>query len=62
MAAYAGIAENISRIRDHHLRGIELLVGHRCVVNEPGEFQLVIAAVLMLVAGGLIVTWFWTPF
>ena len=30
MAAYAGIAENISRIRHHHLRGIEWLVGHRC--------------------------------
>ena len=32
------------------------------VLNGPGEYQLAIAAVLILVAGGLIVTWFWSPF
>ena len=31
-------------------------------VNGPGEYQLAVAAALMLGTVGLVATWFWSPF
>ena len=32
------------------------------VVRGPGEYQLLISAAMLAVAGGLAITWFWSPF
>ena len=31
-------------------------------VRGPGEYQLLLAAVLLIGAAGLVATWFWSPF
>jgi hypothetical protein len=31
-------------------------------LNGPGEYQLLVASGMLLVALGLVATWFWSPF
>ena len=32
------------------------------VLNGPGEYERLVASSMILVAVGLVVTWFWSPF